>query len=186
MTNVVDPFLPPLPSEIDVTGELGLWLDNMSRVIEQLSTVANTAFRPVYKKTSETKNTDTTLAADGELKFRVAANDAFAVRALIVFDTTASADFKFGFRGPSSPSLVRLTSFVMDAGETALEVAKEENFSTTTTLASTGGDHGLIRTAGVIVNGSNAGEVSFQWAQGTSHANDTTVRLGSVIEYVPL
>ncbi len=186
MTQRVDPYLPPIPRELQSNQEVFGYIAQITRMLEDLATMANTSYRPIFKTESETKTTDTTLAADEELRFRIEAKQTVSLRLAVVFDTTSNADFKFGMRGPSSPTLVRIGYQVIDAGETTVEIARNEDFTTTTTLTTTGGSVGFMIGHGVIQNGSTAGEVSFQWAQGTSHADSTIVRLGSVIEYAQI
>jgi hypothetical protein len=143
----------------------------------------STAWQTLSKAANEARQSTDTLANDATLLFPVAASTKYRVRGRVFFDTTAAADFKYGFAVPASPTLVRIVRSDTVAGGTPAEIAVDVANVTTVTLAGTGTTGGYVAFEYLLHNGTTAGTWSFQWAQGTSTAADTTVLAGSYIEY---
>ncbi len=140
---------------------------------------------PVLKTSNETRTANTTLANDSALLFPVVASGVYIFRGQVFFDTTAAGDFKFSFSGPASPTSLRICRCAIVPGGTAVSVvAVDTSFGVSVAVASTGTTGGYVEFNGVLVNGSNGGNVAFQWAQNASDAGNTIVRGGSVLEWV--
>ena len=155
-----------------------------------VSTDATTTFILVGKKgknvklVDETTNTDTTLSDDDTLKFPVLANVDYWFKFVVHYDTPTAADFKFNVGGPASPTLVDIISKALAPGASALALSQETAFAfTAIVLTETSGTRGYIEIEGVLINGSNAGDVVFRWAQNSSNGSNTTVKAGSRVEF---
>jgi len=136
-----------------------------------------------HKKADQQKTSDSTLADDLHLKFRMEVSTIYRVRGMIFFDTAATPDFKFSFVGPASPTLVRFSRLQCIAGGTPAEIIIDQAYPAAVTLVGTGTNGGYISFEGLIQNGVNAGNFAFQWAQNTSDAGATIVRGGSFLEH---
>lgn len=139
----------------------------------------------VRKTADEARTATTAITADSTLKFAMAANTRYNIRARIYYDTGATEDFKWRHSGPASPTLVRLrrvglqpnaTTFAIIALDTAYSAAD-------VVLAGTAANGGWVDIDGIVVNGATAGDFVFGWAQNTAGTNPTTVLAGSYIEY---
>lgn len=140
---------------------------------------------PIAKQANQTKTANTTFADDDTLLFAAAANGVYVFRFRVFFDTTSSADFKFRLNGPTSPTGIRIARKVIAPAATALSlVAVDTAFGTTVAVTTTTGTTGgYVEIDGGLVNGANAGNVAFQWAQNSSDAGNTIVLKGSYLEY---
>jgi hypothetical protein len=135
------------------------------------------------KENDETRNSTTTLAADSDLQFLMEANTVYAGRMVVFFDTGAAPDFKFEFSGPSSPTAVRINGEHIAPGDAAFTEFNDEAYNVTGTPIGSGTVGGCVKADFLVQNASNAGTFSFDWAQNTSDAGDTTVLAGSYLEY---
>lgn len=141
------------------------------------------AWTVVTKQTDEARNTTTTLADDAELAVPMEANTRYMIRGRIFFDCNATADIKWSLAGPSGLSLARVERRTIAAGATTYgNVAVATAFGSVS-VTGTGTEGGYIAFEAVIATGANAGDLTFQWAQDTSNAGDSTVLRGSYLEY---
>ena len=141
-----------------------------------MSSVYLTAFL-----TSQTRQSTTTLANDSVLQFNVIAGRVYAVRAKIFYTTLAVADFKFGLTGIATFDILAGT-VKMTAPDGVLSQAIFVTFTSHSITSATNGV-GCVEYDFTLSTGSGSGTISFQWAQNTSDASDTTVYKGSYIEY---
>lgn len=119
-------------------------------------------------------NTGTTLQDDNQLTFPVDASQGyFAIFHLFVTGPDA-ANFKFAIITPSSPTILRY-GMPGDTYETASGTAISVDIGSTTKR---------MVTIEMELSNVNAGNVTLQWAQGTSNASNTSVAAGSWLEYV--
>ena len=139
------------------------------------------------KGADETTSSDTTLSDDAELTFDVNAGATYKFRFIVFYDTPAAADFKYSVTCPASPALVSITTKSIAPGATTQAITRQSacGFGPTA-ITETSGTDGYIEIEGVVQNGANAGSIAFQWAQNSSSGTNTTVRKGSVVEYVPI
>lgn len=138
----------------------------------------------VLKKTDQAKASDTVVAADSTLKFPMAANTRYAFRMKAWFTTTATADFNFGHSGPASPTLVHIQHTGIAGGATVFSLIGISTAYTASLGLAGAGIPGMAELNGMILNGANAGDFEFLWAQRGSDVNPTTVLAGSYIEYM--
>lgn len=176
--------LPPhagIPGTWDVARSiLQARLNDISRYANQLEWVT------VKKDSDETVASDSTYSDDSDLKFGAEASSNYAFRLKVFFDTSAAADFKYQIQGPSSPTLVRMEVKHIIAGGTAYAgQVVQTAFATSVAVAGGGTTGGYVEVNGILQN-VTAGVVSFQWAQNTSDASNTTVRAGSYLEWMRL
>jgi len=141
----------------------------------------------IDKVNDTTRTASTTLTADPDLQFSMAANTKYAIRIEVWYDTTAAGDFKYGFNGPAiGAGVIRMSRYAIIAGATAFTVSAVATAYDPTTgisLAGTGTNGGYIALHGLIQNGATAGTFDFRWSQNTSDAGNTIVRGGSYLEY---
>lgn len=134
----------------------------------------------VVRKTSdETVNNSSTLQDDDELLASLAANETVSFQCIIHYISGTTPDFKLAFTVPTSATLrwgLAGSKFVSGSS------------SASNTISSSGGDETVDGTAGnnsllpsgVVVNSTNAGDLTLQWAQATANASDTKVLTNSV------
>lgn len=139
----------------------------------------------VPKTNFEARSNTATLANDGDLKFQMAANTNYMIRARVYFSTGATADFKYALTGPASPSSVSVVRKHIDPSAlTSLVATSEGAYTASTAIAGGAGTAGGYIEFDVRVrNGANAGTFAFQWAQNTSDATAAVVLEGSYLEY---
>lgn len=160
------------------------------QVLTATSTTAATWQTPsgswtmVKKASDQTKNSDTTLAADSALQFSMSANTRYTIRFHVAFSTTATPDFKFDLDGPVSPTSVQFNTFRASHSGATVSNNRVTAFNASTSVTNTADGYGYIMGEGYVYNGANSGTFSFRWAQDTSDAGNTTVLKGSYIEYL--
>jgi hypothetical protein len=137
----------------------------------------------VMKTADQTVQSNTTLFVDNTLVFPMSGNTNYSIRLRVYVDTGATGDFKFRHVGPASPTLVRIKrAFIIGAG-TAYTLAMDTAYSASDVAVAGAAGMAYVEFDGFIKNGANSGNFEFWWAQNASEAVDTTVRLGSYIEY---
>lgn len=117
----------------------------------------------VKKSSDETINSSTTLQNDDDLSFSIGANEIWSVTWFIAYTSGTTPDFKCNFSMPSGCASLS---------------AKYDTLSSYTTgdiTAPGSGFLGVQLIKSIFTNSSNAGSVTFQWAQQTSDAGDTIV-----------
>lgn len=182
-----DPFLPPVPRALEDDPEVAGYFRALNEFVEQAAAHINALqhWTTVLKQADETQNSSTTFADDAELTLPVLASETYLIQFDIFFDTAATPDFKFQFTGPSSPTEVTVRGKYAAPDAAADTDFVDTAFSTShavTGAAGTTGGH--VFGSLLLVNGTNAGSVTLQWAQNTSDAADTTVLAGSLLNYV--
>lgn len=142
-------------------------------------------FTVILKTETETVSSDATLSDDASLLFRVNAGERAVAKLKVFFDTGATPDFQFRINGPSTPTEVVIRGHYVAVGNTNDTDFVHTAFGTTVAVTGTGGTTGgYIEAIINLINGSNDGNVIFQWAQNTSNASNTSVLSGSHIEYM--
>ncbi len=128
----------------------------------------------VVKQADQTKTTDITYADDSELVIAMQANQTYHLTALIFIKSHADADFKWKLAIPSGATAVRHTGAY--TGATALGTTADATSGVSPATLDT--VQALLIEA-IIITGATSGNLSIQWAQGTSDANATIVKQGS-------
>jgi hypothetical protein len=159
---------------------------NTAQIIDKRITVqtpsASAGWTTVSKTADQTKVSDTTLADDTVLKFTMAASTKYRIRGEIWVVGNATADFKYGFAGPASPTVVAMRRANGPDVTAYTDVVPDVAYPTAITINLSGVEGGALRFSAIVHN-VNAGTFSFQWAQAVSNAGNTTVHAGSYIEY---
>jgi len=124
------------------------------------------------KAADEVVNNSTTLQDDNDWTFPVAANSQYIVEGFIWFNTHSTPDIKFGW---SLPAGAEYSHHWEDPG-----VGSSGAHNAAITYNQIGTTTGLKYDVGLSI-GANAGVATWQWAQATAHASDTTVYEGSYI-----
>lgn len=140
----------------------------------------------VIEKLTDQNYSSNTAQADNDLSFTMEANAKYIIRASVFFSgTTTTADIRYGFSGPASPTLVRMARHGQVAAGTAFAVlAVATAYDATgaaTTTAATG--PGILNYNGTVQNGANAGTFSLLFAAGAASQNNV-VYAGSYLEYL--
>lgn len=137
----------------------------------------------VHQASDATVNNSTTFQ-NSSLTFSVAANTKYRFSGLAFIDTGATADAKFQFTGPASPTVLRIQTKSINAAATAYgNIRVETAFSQSRALAGTGTNGVYVEFTGILHNGANAGSVMFQWGANALEVVNTILRAGSYIEY---
>jgi hypothetical protein len=155
----------------------------------------------VARKTADTQRNSTTLAtADPHLQFTVEANAVYIMDGFIKFESAANADFAVDWSAPTgaegewvgvgaghSPVIGATTGLVLqgDTQDARGYLIRTESNDLTSARSFGGLGVGLIpislHLTGTIRVGSSGGIYSFDWAQGSSQATNTTVYTDSWI-----
>lgn len=141
----------------------------------------------IVKTADESTNTDTTVSADSELTFTLAANTKYTVHGKVWFTTPAAADFKYRFRTISATTIWLIHKYIAPLATAETESAIDIATPTTQISVTSAGavtDPGFVEFEARIEQGGSAGTFYFDWAQNTSNASNTTVKAGSYIEYM--
>jgi Collagen triple helix repeat (20 copies) len=121
------------------------------------------------------------------LAFNMLASRNYVFKMVAFFDTTAAGDMKYQFTGPASPTMVRLICYDKPPAATAITAGMLTAFSSVRTVVSASTIGGSVHVEGMVQNGANAGDITFQFAQNTQ-TNDAGVTLlvGSYLEYTAI
>ena len=140
------------------------------------------AFNHVRKASSQSKQSDTTLATDSALTVTLTASKTYAVRGRVWFDTPAAADFKYRIAFAGTTLYCKHTFY--PAGSSTGTTAIAATSPADGVVLGTGTTAGFVEfDALCVVDGSNRA-FNFQWAQNTSTASNTTVLAGLYLEYL--
>lgn len=136
------------------------------------------------KLSTESVTSNTTLQNDDALVVAVDANAVYVLTCMVKYDGAAAGDIKIGWSVPAGCEL----DFVAQAlATTAALYTDDQNFtgeeSSVATFGALGtGTVAAIQMTGLVVVGGTAGNVQFQWAQGTSSATATRVFANSFLD----
>jgi len=143
----------------------------------------------VFKTSDQSKNNDDALAADSALQFAMASGHTYVICGEAYYTCTANSDFKFSITGGQGSGSVKMAylQHTSAAGtdntyEYHLAVAASATYVASTTIAPATHTSGRLWFT-VIITTTGDGTFGFNWAQETSHADSTTVKAGSYIEY---
>lgn len=138
-----------------------------------------------WKTATESVTSSTVLQNDDELFLTVEANATYVMFMFLLHDSdaTAAGDIKLGFSSPASSTFAwgvhgANTSSTSSSAVTSVNMTLQ----TTSSTVSLGGGDSTGTTAfigGTLVTSGTAGTFRLQWAQDTSNAVATNVRIGS-------
>ncbi|MBI3273623.1 MAG: hypothetical protein HYZ69_00610, partial [Candidatus Colwellbacteria bacterium] len=130
----------------------------------------------------ETVNNSATLQNDDALFLAMAANETWFFFLYFATVGNSTADFKFAFTIPSGATM----RWSRDLFKIHTDSTTQFSASVTTSGGTDSFDGNASEIgsylAGVVVNGSTAGNLQFQWAQNTATAVDTKVLTNSYLE----
>ena len=136
------------------------------------------------KTADESVNNSTTLQDDNTFTFSIAANEVWTVLLYLWVDagSTPASDFKFTFTAPvGATGAYGASGYALGNTAASADVRIYGNAG----IGGAGNQVGLndfytpMRVSAIIVNSTTAGTVTFQWAQGTARAYNTTIRANS-------
>jgi hypothetical protein len=136
--------------------------------------------RVVRKTSVQVVNNSTNPTADNQLVMPVAANAVYKVHLYLVYNSNATADFKYDFSQPTGASYANWTYIGGNAANFQTLVAP---LGAVTALNGTGGD-APANAWGIFATSSTPGNLWVRWAQNTANASDTSVKPGSFLELV--
>ncbi len=140
----------------------------------------------IRKTADEFLNANVTLQNDDHLVFAALANGIYSIRAFIVYDSSTTADFQYGWTLPAGATGLKAgtnapTNTTACSGTTVTGVY---NSITQTNNSVGGAGTGTANSCAFVIDAtvfisSTPGNVQFRWAQAVSDATDTYVRTGS-------
>jgi hypothetical protein len=141
----------------------------------------------VGKTADETVTSSTTLQDDDALTFPVEASEVWSFEGMAIFTSAnATMDMKWSVAGPTSPTSAAFWRRPLEYPTTPTGSAPNAVSAFGAAITSGGGANAtigwVVEFGGWIVNGSNAGNVRFQWAQNVSDAGALKVLKGSWIK----
>ena len=149
--------------------------------------------RWVYKSSTTSRTSTTTLAADPHLTFSMAANSIYAVEMSALLSTasaTPGIKWRYTITGAASQAAAIFTEHNGTLGNAPLAMTisnRLETGDTGTTNTMTGTIWGHIRFRGQIqTNASSASTFNFEWAQNSSSVDASNVWVGSWMRYARL
>lgn len=134
----------------------------------------------VTKPSDQSKSSDTTYAADTDLKFTVATGVYYVMGRVLATSTSATPDIKVQLSWPASSSILGSYWSNAGAGTVLTEDATSPAITTNFDIAANGLT--LVQFDLVLVAGAT-GTFAVEWAQNTSNATATTVKAGSFLRY---
>jgi hypothetical protein len=146
----------------------------------------------VYKNAAINRSSTTTMGNDPDFIFSVLAGAAYSVEAFIPYQGAADpgGGLKMGFIGPTLCSMY-FANFGVNG--TAVAGGTLTDYNAVVEGIASGSPRGVgtnttsapmaCHLTGVVVNPTNAGSVTFQWAQRTSNATATTILAGGWMRF---
>jgi hypothetical protein len=137
----------------------------------------------IIKPNDTSRHTQTVMAADPDFSLPVEANLSYVFRCYLNYEggPTAASDLKWTWSVPTSAVMRYGLTWVDTAGATHLG----QTWAGADTLVVRTNGAGALLAAymfGSVRVAANAGPVTLNWAQNTSHATDTIIHAGSTME----
>lgn len=130
----------------------------------------------VYKTTSESRNSTTTISMDSELVLTLKAGGVYKFSAAIFFNTVGAAEgIKIGLDGTSTVTLLRGQVSIWDDTADTLSAMGILSFLSSSTVSGVTGAGNNYAVIDGIVKINAGGTFGLSWAQSVSGANNTTV-----------
>ena len=144
----------------------------------------------IARKTSDQAVTSSTVLVDcTSMVLPLLANEVWYYKFFIIYGAGTVGDMKLGWTFPAAGDLQMSGPAASDAGGTLAYYVFSTTTSPTTARSFIGNGTASYVTLpfeGVFVNGANAGNLTFQFAQNTSDATSTTVKAQSTVWGVKL
>jgi hypothetical protein len=139
----------------------------------------------VVASADQSVTSTTMVSSTNGLHFDMNANTRYLIRSVVFFSgSVGTADIKYGFSGPASPTYFQMQRHAQGPGAAAfvISVAASAYDNTGITVTTTTSGFGVIYLNGNIINGSNAGK--FFLVFGCGGAGTNIIETGSYIEYL--
>lgn len=135
-------------------------------------------------KTSDwSRASSTTLASDADLTFAMEANTTYIIEGTLYVNSVINVGHKLGITGPASPTLVTITSVMMDSSLNSWDQGGAASYTTFEADIPGSTVKAIINFSARIENGANAGNFAIQFAQNISSGTAATLYKGSYIRY---
>jgi len=130
----------------------------------------------IVKTADEIVNNSTTLQNDNELFFAIGANEVWWFDLFLHINSPTAADLKVAFVTPSGCSIWwEAASYWNNTSQNNLQTTASRPKYTT------GNDRDGLHILALVINGANAGNINFQWAQWAAMASDSKILANSCI-----
>jgi hypothetical protein len=145
---------------------------------EDRVTVVESAITRVVRKTAdETVSSDSTLSNDSQLSMSVEAGASYAFDSVVFFNTNGTANYKGQWTVPTGALLTFQCTGYSLAGTFGIFWNTDASLQTMQGNA-TPRPHAM---SGTLIVAGTAGNITWQWAQNTSNASNTSTLLASYI-----
>jgi hypothetical protein len=137
------------------------------------------AVKPISTQRAST----VTVTADPHLVLPLAANSTYALDSMLFNGGLDVADFRLTFTGPAGATIqwAPIGPSAATTGDPTSMVLAQGGAGTEAVVGIYPTGSGVVRSAGVVIVGATAGNVSLAWAQGTTNATPVTLASGSWI-----
>lgn len=143
--------------------------------------------RTAIKPSDTTKNNDNTIAPDPHLTLELLPNSRYLVKLVGVVDGSNTADIKWNFTIPAGATGYQQPDglAVATTGTTGSMNEAASLWTATPAIATAGvGTKTMFTPQGILITGATGGTFTFNWAQSTADATDTTLFAGSTLSVV--
>lgn len=132
----------------------------------------------IVKASDETVNNSTTIQNDDDFVWALEANKVYELYMHVTFDSNLNSDFKYAFTVPTGGAIRIIGERQYHEGTSYdwVNTVTEGGEKTVGTPATT---EGTLIFKGTIINGANAGNLQFQWAQDSAEVFNTKVYANS-------
>lgn len=148
-----------------------------NEVVVIAPTTGGIVTKVVRKTADETIVSSTVLQDDDHLVLAIGANEVWHIRLILLYTSPAAADIKYSWTIPVGATI---TWGNMHPVENAYELY-DTSGTTTAGVSTSGGTRDITFADIIVINGANAGNVQFQWAQNTSNVGNTKVLANSCL-----
>ncbi len=162
--------------------------DGALTVFGALTLGSTPIFAPLFAKkaSDQVVNANATLANDNDLAVALAANATYIVECVVIYDSSTAADIQFAWTGPTGTTFDWTNNGISTgaAGGTSSITVTRSPIGSGNPLPAGGvgvGSKLFAQIRGIVVTSSTTGNLQLMWAQNTSDATNTTVRINSFL-----
>lgn len=140
--------------------------------------------RYIRKASDESVTSSVTLQDDNELVISLDASETYELLLVATFVGATAGDFKWQVTGPAGATLCTASNGIQTAGTGSgddLTEGYNQALPITQTYGALPAQKSALYIHGLLVVAGTAGNLTLQWAQGTSSATPTTVHAGSFV-----
>ena len=147
--------------------------DNSTKLATTAYADSASPWKAVKKTTAQSIASSTTLTDDTQLLVSLAANTDYLIRGVLYIDS-GGGGFRWSMTGPSGATTIRYNPVASNGGQSA--------YGSVASFGA-GASTWKVDFTAMIRNGSTAGTLSIQFCQNASDASNTTMIVGSWLEY---